>query len=305
MTYNHDDLISRIFFIDDWHLNLSNLNRYKRHYKKHDKYQNIIDYIENRYSDAMSFKETVYRIHHHIEKRPVCHACGQPVKFVGKAGRLFGSFCSKKCLNNDKATWLVKHETDKMRHGGILGWNVASEKKVMTRKKTLIDRYGSYDAALQYITKKKEEGMIQKYGVANSMKIPEFYDRWLKSIKKNNPMFGTSKEEQRLFVMLKEKFPDAILHYKKDDRYPFECDFYIPSLDLFVEYQGHQTHGGHPYNKHNINDQQMAKWIKETFGSNLTFTKRDPYKRYLVKKNGLNFKELWTMKEGREFIDSL
>ena len=45
---------------------------------------------------------------------------------------------------------------------------------------------------------------------------------------------------------LKERYPDVITQYK-DDRYPFACDFYIPSLDLFIECNYHWTHGGKPY----------------------------------------------------------
>ena len=33
----------------------------------------------------------------------------------------------------------------------------------------------------------------------------------------------------------------------KYDRYPFACDFYISSLDLFIECNYHWTHGGKPY----------------------------------------------------------
>ena len=32
----------------------------------------------------------------------------------------------------------------------------------------------------------------------------------------------------------------------KYDRYPFACDFYISSLDLFIECNYHWTHGGKP-----------------------------------------------------------
>ena len=39
---------------------------------------------------------------------------------------------------------------------------------------------------------------------------------------------------------------DVITQYK-DDRYPFACNFYIPSLDLFIECNYHWTYGGKPY----------------------------------------------------------
>lgn len=35
------------------------------------------------------------------------------------------------------------------------------------------------------------------------------------------------------------------------------------------------------------------------------WTKRDPYKRKYAIENNLNFKEVWSLKEGKEFIDKL
>lgn len=42
---------------------------------------------------------------------------------------------------------------------------------------------------------------------------------------------------------------DVIRQYIDLRRYPFSCDFYIKSKDLFIEYQGHQTHGFKPYDE--------------------------------------------------------
>ena len=33
----------------------------------------------------------------------------------------------------------------------------------------------------------------------------------------------------------------------KEERYPYHCDVYIPSKDLFIELNLFFTHGGHPY----------------------------------------------------------
>lgn len=48
--------------------------------------ENIYDYVVNRYSDSSSFKESLYRIAKHIEKRPICKQCGKKVKFQGLTG---------------------------------------------------------------------------------------------------------------------------------------------------------------------------------------------------------------------------
>ena len=44
---------------------------------------------------------------------------------------------------------------------------------------------------------------------------------------------------------------DIIRQYYDKDRYPFNCDFYIKSKDLFIEYQGHPSHGYCPFNRNN------------------------------------------------------
>ena len=61
-------------------------------------------------------------------------------------------------------------------------------------------------------------------------------------------------QEQKIYNCLIQKYPDLIYDKKIDDRYPFYVDFYIPSLDLFIEYQGHPSHGKRPYNENNLEE---------------------------------------------------
>ena len=53
---------------------------------------------------------------------------------------------------------------------------------------------------------------------------------------------GTSKIENEIFNLLKLKYSKTI-HFYSSEKYPFECDFYIPELDLYIEYQGFWSHG--------------------------------------------------------------
>ena len=172
---NYDKLLVDIFFVDDWHFNKSNLEKYKSHYKKKDKYLNIINYIENRYDDSESFKETLYRMKYKIDERPVCKSCGNSVKFIGKAGILYRSFCCNKCAANDKETIKKKWDSDSKNHDGKIGWieSNKSEKKKNSRKKTLIKNYGSLENANEYIYSKVKESFINKYGTDNIMSLDE------------------------------------------------------------------------------------------------------------------------------------
>lgn len=57
-----------------------------------------------------------------------------------------------------------------------------------------------------------------------------------------NGSLNTSKDEDRAYDLLKEIFPDTVRQYFSE-RYPFKCDFYIPSIDLFIEGHFSWLHG--------------------------------------------------------------
>lgn len=74
------------------------------------------------------------------------------------------------------------------------------------------------------------------------------------------------------------------------------------------------THGGHPYNRNSLQDKQkVEKWkLKSNNGEHPMYlaaiecwTTRDVQKRELAKKNNLNYKEVWTLEEGKKFIDDI
>ena len=131
--------------------------------------------------------------------------------------------------------------------------------------------------------------------------------------KRKNHTFNTSKPEEELYLNKKKKFPSVIRQYKDNTRYPFCCDFYIPELDYFIELNGTWTHGKHPYNKTNINDkEQLEIWEskgkeghKYYLNAIKIWTIKDVEKRNCAKEHNLNFKEVWSLKEGKEFIDDL
>ena len=61
----------------------------------------IKNYLDNRFSDSLSYIETIYRIKHNIEIRPTCHECGRPVNF-NTYSTGFRNFCSTKCARKNK-----------------------------------------------------------------------------------------------------------------------------------------------------------------------------------------------------------
>ena len=135
---------------------------------------------------------------------------------------------------------------------------------------------------------------------------------WLNKVnatKRKNNTFNTSKPEQHTKELLEQKF-DKVLTQYKDERYPFNCDFYVPSLDLFIECNYHWTHGREPYDENNIEHQNRLNYLqsKDTdYYKNAiyTWTKLDLKKLEYFKKNKLNYKIFYNFEEFLDWINSL
>lgn len=54
-----------------------------------------------------------------------------------------------------------------------------------------------------------------------------------------NGTINTSRPENCVYEKLTTAFKNDVVRYYSDERYPFECDFYIKSLDLFIECNFH------------------------------------------------------------------
>ena len=82
--------------------------------------------------------------------------------------------------------------------------------------------------------------------------------------KKENNSFNISKPEDDYYNDLVNVYGehDVIRQYS-DDRYPFACDFYIKSLDLFIELNKCWTHYNEPFDSNNIKHQEVLKVWEE------------------------------------------
>ena len=166
-------------------------------------------------------------------------------------------------------------------------------------KQTCLEKYGvdNYGKSLKH-----------KINMSTIMSSDEMQEHRYNVMTKNHS-FNTSKPEEELYLYIKEKFPSVKRQYKDKLRYPYNCDFYIPELDYFIELQGYYTHNTHPYNPNSISDQVLVERYKERYGPKCQaitiWTLKDPEKRDCAKRNHLNFKEIWNLEEGKKFIDNL
>lgn len=170
-------------------------------------------------------------------------------------------------------------------------------------KKTKLERYGDS----HYINREKvHKTMIERYGVENPYQIQSIRDRidYSKVIetKKKNHTFNSSKEEDKMYELLKKTYPSyTIIRNYEDERYKnpnnenkFVCDFYIKELDLFIELNGHYTHGKHPFDEDNEEDVALLNEYKNKTAPSYkilveVWGNRDVIKRKVAKDNNLNY----------------
>ena len=129
-------------------------------------------------------------------------------------------------------------------------------------------------------------------------------DAQLKSneTKRNNRSFNKSAPEEKMYEELCNQYgiDNVIRQYFDKERYPFACDFYIPSEDLFIECNYSWTHGGHPFDPMNLDDismleawQEKAKTSQYYQNAIYTWTVLDVKKREYANKYHLNYKMLY------------
>jgi hypothetical protein len=132
--------------------------------------------------------------------------------------------------------------------------------------------------------------------------------------RRKNGTITTSSPEEATYAQLCALFSteDVVRQYKSK-LYPFHCDFYIKSLDLYIELNLHWAHGEHLFDKYNKYDlEKLTIWqSKADAGNNYykraitTWTIRDPLKFETAKKNNLNYIVLYNDNEIVSYLNSL
>lgn len=122
--------------------------------------------------------------------------------------------------------------------------------------------------------------------------------------KKQNNSFNSSKIEAKLIdELISEYGEEDVLHPYRDSRYPFNCDIYIKSIDLFIEVNGTIEHNRRPFDPNNpehlaeaveLEDRARAKGDKSRYWNILKWwTEIDPLKLKTFRDNNLNFRIIY------------
>lgn len=195
-------------------------------------------------------------------------------------------------------------QTNLNKYGGMPLNSITVQNKY---KDTCLKRYGFENASqAESIKKKKIQTSLKHYGVEYYSQSEEYKNHidsiMNKSIstKKKNNSLRCSKIELQFKDWLNEHNINYIYQYKSD-KYPFNCDFYFPDKDIYLEIQGYWHHGPGPYDPSNKDHQEILnKLIERSKNSQNhldainTWTVKDPLKRKIAHDNHLNFIEVFT-----------
>lgn len=120
-------------------------------------------------------------------------------------------------------------------------------------------------------------------------------------------------------------YAELLKHFSEDDilidygvhpydkRYPFVCDFYIKSVDLFIELNVHFSHGGHWFDAESKSDVNRQTQLQQTDRHRNrkfldTWCHRDVGKRVKAREESLNYLVFWdgtTHHQGNVLIPNL
>ena len=187
------------------------------------------------------------------------------------------------------------------------GINKQLKPKKERNKQTCLKKYGVISTALVPEIKEKQKATcLKKYGtehfkqslnakeMVNDITAKQFETR------RKNKTFNTSSQEKEIFNALLAKFDNIKTQYKSE-LYPFHCDFYIPSIDTYIEYQGHWSHGGEPYIGTEEQKEKVKLWksknTKQYNGAINVWTLKDTTKRNIAKTNNIKWIEFFNMKD--------
>ena len=147
----------------------------------------------------------------------------------------------------------------------------------------------------------EEAEYILEYGRQNNYSTISNYNlSWEINLQKNEKACSVYKDKRMIDVTYDKYGEDDVIRQYRDDRYPFDCDFYIPSEDLFIEINKHWTHGGKPFDELDLNDiskledwQERAKTSRFYKNAIYVWTNLDVRKQKCAKENNLNYKVIY------------
>lgn len=238
--------------------------------------------------------------------------------------KVFRSAASKRMLSREDS---VRQNTITQMKKTWKSKSKAEIQKIVTkREKTCMTRYGvRVSSQSDQVKAEQAKTNVKKYGAISPLANPEIRSLFdytainLKRVetKRAHHTFTTSQAEEEVYQLLCTYFgKDNIKRQYKTLLYPFLCDFYIVSKDLYIEFQGSWTHGFKPFDKNDESCQQLLKkWTERSVKQQKTkhnfyltaiyvWTDLDVRKRNIAITNKLNYLEFFTIQQVKEWLNS-
>lgn len=191
-------------------------------------------------------------------------------------------------------------------------------------KQTKKEKYGNENYNNRDLAK---QTCLKKFGKITYTQTQEYKDKYCdkdsillrqnkaNKTKRQNKTFNTSEQENKVAELLIKKYPNTIRQYRSEE-YPFDCDFYIPEQNLYIETSFFWTHGKYnhkvygPFDKTNTEHllllefwkNKNTKFYKQAI---YTWTNLDVRKLECFKKNNLNYKIFYTMEEFNQWYKTI
>lgn len=175
------------------------------------------------------------------------------------------------------------------------------QRQLESRQGTVISRYGVPECLMsQEVREKIAQTNLERYGFSNVMKNPDIVQKNF-DVRCANGTLSTSMPEEWLYRKLCSYFGSGdIVRQYSDSRYPFACDFYVVSRDMFIELNGSWTHGPHWYDENSLFDCDVAMSMRDKAKAQPFYvtacevwTESDVEKRRIARDNDLNYVVFW------------
>lgn len=210
------------------------------------------------------------------------------------------------------------------------GAAVLEKMRITTRERYGVDYYTQTPEHRAYISRvmsenasvripKAQQTNIDKYGVRSYSQTDAFREHMsdlmlsddmrghLRQARLENDTYMRSEAEEHIADWLRSQYgdDDVFVQYE-DERYPYPCDVYVKSRDLFIEVNGYGQHGCHWYDASSEHDRQrVSDWIAASQGDHDWYEKAvtcwtvdDVKKRAAARQSNLNYVVFWDASRG-------
>lgn len=267
--------------------------------------EQFIEQAKTKYGNKYDYSQVEY-INNHTKVKIRCIEHDYVFEQI-PTNHLHGNCGCKKCISEKRSKCKISN-TDEFiqkaiaKHGNKYDYSEIEYKNNHTKVKIICPIHGEFEQT--------PNNHLSGKGCGKCARIHGFKTR------KNNGTLNTSQSEEDLYKLLVDKFgvDNVIRQFRDKIRYPFNCDFYIKSLDLFIELNANWTHGRGLgfYDENNPEHQkQLEDWKNE--GSKYyknaiqTWTQRDFLKKKTAIKNNLNYLVFWDndLSDAKKWLNSI